>query len=1008
MSVPDDFQIKKPEFSGTYEELLKKYTDLQLRVTRFSAVEQQMINIRNRLDHEISMHKRMHGVNKRALLEMPDDEFSKFISESVVDIFEVEVGLAIIVDTDTPGLLTAGVEGASIAAEEFQQIHSVLTSLCLSGTSGNILKIEPSDYELLRPLLPLKQAYGIQLTDQHNKISLLIAGGILETGVLLYEPLDKDREIIFSLFAQQMLAQVVNRKKNKTIINQVEKIETSGKRLAKITDSFLSFGAIPNENIDLLTKLCGELMKADVAVYFRMDQNFIHCIGKCETEAGLKHDNNCDLCLNLLNNLKDDSFLFYKSDEIQYLKNQHTCFFHEMKTFIGSSVLLENKQLGSLAIIYRRDYAPDENDKQIMKIICAGIAVEELRSISIEKLRQHEQLLASVVQTQQEMICRFLPDTTLTYVNKPYCKAFGKTETQLLGTKVIDLLPDALSTEILGKLSQINTEHPSHTAIQQIQTQDGGFVWQEWTDTAIFDKQNHIVEFQSIGRDITESKQAELERIAREVAEDSNRAKSMFVANMSHEIRTPMNAILGYADILDSALTSKVHKEYIASIKTSSKSLLTIINDILDLSKIEAGKLELHFDIVNTELFFSQFQRIFAPKFEEKNIIYKLEIKPSTPAGFCIDEIRLLQIISNLIGNAIKFTGKGEIKLTVCAENIRVDEKLPLKSDTFADLVIEVNDTGIGIPEDLQEIIFNEFVQADDRKTQGTGLGLAITKRLVTLLGGSVSLTSSLNTGSTFKVIIPGVACSDDAKRKISEDDFIPEFIQFEKSLILVVDDNKENRNYLKDALKNSGITVSMASNGNQALTIARKKLPRLIIADIRMSRMDGFELLKLIRADENLHHIPVIAYTASAMKSSKERILDHDFAGLLIKPVLVSELYKELCRHIPFTSKEHVANGQSFMHDDNKEDVHQLRELIQTLETRFVKKCEAFTSRQPIAEIKEFGDGLIHLGRAHNAKNLISFGEEMLHAANDFNIERILVLINKFPELLNKLKALI
>ena len=461
MSVPDDFQIKKPEFSGTYEELLNKYAELQLRVTRFSAVEQQMINIRNRLDHEIAMHKRMHAINKRALLEMQDEEFSKFISESVVDIFEVEVGLAIIIDTDTPGLLIAGVEGTSVAAEEFQKIHSILTSLCVSSTSGNILKIEPSDYELLKPILPLKQAYGIQLRDLQNNISLLITGGILETGVLLYEPLDKDREIIFSLFAQQMLAQVVNRKKNKTIIRQVEKIETSGKRLAKITDNFLSFGTIPKENIDLLTKLCGELMKADVAVYFRMDQKVIHCIGNCEADADLQHSDNCDLCLNLFKSLKDDSFLFYKSEEIQHLKKQYKCFFNEMKTFIGSSVLLENKPLGSLAIIYSRDYVPDENDKQIMKIICAGIAVEELRSISIEKLRQHEQLLASVVQTQQEMICRFLPDTTLTYVNKPYCKAFGKTETQLLGTKVIDLIPDTLHAEILEILSQINTDHPS-------------------------------------------------------------------------------------------------------------------------------------------------------------------------------------------------------------------------------------------------------------------------------------------------------------------------------------------------------------------------------------------------------------------------------------------------------------------------------------------------------------------------------------------------------------------
>ena len=981
---------------------------MQLRVTRFSAVEQQMINIRTRLDHEITMHKRMHAINKKALLEMSDNEFSKFIAESVVDIFEVEVGLTIIIDTDSPDLQLAGIEGASVAEKDFHKIHTVLSSLCESNASGNILTIEPSDYELLSPILPLKQTYGIRLTDLQNNISLFIAGGILESGVLLYEPLDKDRDIIFSLFAQQMLAQVVNRKKNKTIIRQVERIETSGKRLARITDNFISFGTIPKENIDLLTKLCGELMKADVAAYFRLDQNFIHCIGNCEADTNVHHRGNCELCFNLFTNLKDDSFLFYTSDEISRLKKRYTCNFHEMKTFIGSAVLLENKPLGSLAMIYCRDYVPDENDKQIMKIICAGIAVEELRSISIEKLRQHEQLLASVVQTQQEMICRFLPDTTLTYVNKPYCKAFGKNETQLLGMKVLDLIPETLHKEILEQLTQINTNHPSHTSNHQTQMPDGSFVWQEWTDTAIFDKQNQVIEFQSIGRDITQSKQAEQERIARQVAEDSNRAKSMFVANMSHEIRTPMNAILGYSDILESDLTNKVHKEYIASIKTSSKNLLTIINDILDLSKIEAGKLELHFEIVSTELFFSQFQRIFSPGFERKNIAYKLEIAPSTPAGLYIDEIRLSQIISNLIGNAIKFTDKGRIRLKVYPENLRIVEHSPYNSDTFASLVIEVQDTGIGIPVGLQENIFNEFVQADDRKTQGTGLGLAITKRLVSLMGGSVSLTSSLNKGSTFKVIIPEVACHNDIERKMPENDFSPELIVFEKSLVLVVDDNKENRNYLKDALKNSGITVIMASNGNQALTIAKKELPQLIIADIRMSKMDGFALLKLIRQDEALRHVPVIAYTASAMKTSKVRIFENDFAGLLLKPVLVSELYKELCRHLPYTSKEKQPAGPTLLNTDYKEDVYRVKELVQALETGFTEKCAAFANRQPLAEIKEFGDGLITLGNTHNAKSIIRFGEEMMHAANNFDIERILVLINKFPELVNKLKALL
>ncbi len=998
--------MTQPEFSGTREELLKRYNDLQLRVTRFSAVEQQMINIRNRLDHEIAMHRRMHDCNKKALLEMSDNEFSKFIAESVVDIFEVQVGLIMITHTDLPGSQVPGIEGAYVADEDYAKIQTILTSLCELNTTGNILKIEPSDFESLKPMLPLKQAYGIQLTDRENNISLVIAGGILEGGVLLYDTLDKERDIIFSLFAQQVLAQVVNRKKNKTIIRQVDKIETSGKRLAKITEGFLSFGTSPKDNIDLLTKLCRELLNANSSLYFRLDQSSVQCFGKCETEIG--ETKNCDLCFSFFKNVTDDAFIFYGPDEISTLKKTHTCHFDEMKTFIGCAVLVENKPLGFLAIIYTRDYVLDENDQQVMKIISAGIGVEELRSISVENLRKNEQLLASVVQTQQELICRFLPDTTLTFVNKPYCKAFGMTEDQLLGTKVLDLFPASKHLELLEELNHISADHPSYTSIHPALLPDGTQVWQEWTETGIFDHQNQVVEYQSIGRDITESKQAEQERIARGVAEDSNRAKSMFVANMSHEIRTPMNAILGYADILDSALTNKEHKEYLASIKTSSKTLLTIINDILDLSKIEAGKIELHFDVINTESFFSQFQRIFAPKLEEKKLLYKVDIAPSTPAGLYIDEVRLLQIISNLISNAIKFTNAGHVLLKVYPESLKIVEDTPQKSGTFADLVIEVKDSGIGIPHHLQRSIFEEFVQAEDRQTQGTGLGLAITKRLVDLMHGSISLTSSSDQGSTFKIVLPEVVCFENFHHALPEDKVNPEFIEFEKATILVVDDFEINRNYLHDALKDTNISVVMASNGHQALIKVKKEKPQLIITDIRMPVMDGFELLKKIREDATLCHIPVIAYTASAMTESTKRIVNSDFAGMLVKPVLLRELYVELCKHLPYKSTMPETVDQHSVNEYVEERIVRLEELIETLDNDFTTRCDAFKKRQPIAEIKDFGHDLKNLGQLHHANNLIHYGDEMIRSAENFDIERILVFINRFPELVNKLKVLL
>jgi two-component system sensor histidine kinase EvgS len=367
----------------------------------------------------------------------------------------------------------------------------------------------------------------------------------------------------------------------------------------------------------------------------------------------------------------------------------------------------------------------------------------------------------------------------------------------------------------------------------------------------------------------------------------------------------------------------------------------------------------------------------------------------------------LLQILSNLIGNAIKFTNDGYVRLTVYTENKRTIEDTSLKAGTVVDLVMEVTDTGIGIPEHLQNSVFDEFVQAEDRKTQGTGLGLAITRRLVNLMGGTVSFTSAVNQGSTFKVVIPEVSCVDNVDSRSTGRAVNPESIEFEKATILVVDDYEVNRNYLKDALKKSKIEVLQASNGDQALQIAKRHNPCLIITDTRMPKMDGFKLLEKIKRDRSLRHIPVIAYTASAMKASRQRILESDFAGLLVKPVLVSELYQELCKHLPFKQilPEHGDRDQH--HGEIDEKIHDQLSLIASLESGFMQKYEAYTKRQPIAEIKAFGNELQELGTSHNSRLLIQYGEEMVNAADNFNIERILVLINRFPELVRQIKSL-
>ncbi|MGK5094499.1 PAS domain S-box protein [Deltaproteobacteria bacterium TL4] len=240
---------------------------------------------------------------------------------------------------------------------------------------------------------------------------------------------------------------------------------------------------------------------------------------------------------------------------------------------------------------------------------------------------------------------------------------------------------------------------------------------------------------------------------AKEAAESANRAKSFFLANMSHEIRTPMNAILGFSEILEKRVTDEQQKEYLQAIRASGKSLLTLINDILDLSKVETGKLELKYLAVDPHAIFLEMKQIFSHKIHEKGLDFQIVISPSVPQSLFLDEIRLRQVLLNLIGNAVKFTEKGSIKLSVHAHYTRENRRK-------LNLIFSVEDTGIGIPEDQLEIIFDSFQQAKDQdhaQFGGTGLGLAITKRLVEMMHGHIFATSELGVTTSFNVILEEV-----------------------------------------------------------------------------------------------------------------------------------------------------------------------------------------------------------------------------------------------------------
>ena len=687
-------------------------------------------------------------------------------------------------------------------------------------------------------------------------------------------------------------------------------------------------------------------------------------------------------------------------------------------------LITKRKNGTEFPVLMFRTIIRDNKDKPIALV---GISSDITENKKIQKeLEEYRENLEKLIAKRTNELNKLMEETSDLYENAPcgyhsidangIIVRINNTELKWLGYEKEEVVGKLKALDFLTEESKSNFEvaFQELKAKGEINNVEFEFIRKDGTTfivslnaTSILDDNGSFLRSRTTVFDITESKQIEiaLEKAIQD-AENASRIKSEFLANMSHEIRTPMNAVLGYTDLLSSLLTDQTQKKYIESIKSSGRSLLTLINDILDLSKIEAGRLDLEYDFVDSNFFFKEFERIFALKAQEKGIMFKVEIDSGTPAGIYVVEPRLRQIVFNLIGNAMKFTSEGHVILRVYTDNLQTVKYKKDKSEEFIDLFIEVEDTGIGISKELWEEIFDPFVQIKSRKNfGGTGLGLAITKRLVTLMKGTVELKSELDKGSTFIVRIPNVAFLReyaDLKKDFKID---PSSVIFNKSVLLVIDDVEHNRSYIKDALNDTKIVVIEADEGYKALELAVKNHPDLIISDIRMPNMDGFELLKKIKGIEKLKNIPVLAYSASVLKDQKEKIHNSDFSGLLTKPLNISELYVELMNYLPYKMVE-KQKGPPSPPDNGKSHVKDLAGLLNSLETSLMEDWKSFEVMQPIDGIRKFGNKLVDLGKTHNSNLVINYGEELCSSANSFDIDAILKLLKKYLPLIEEIKS--
>ena len=402
-------------------------------------------------------------------------------------------------------------------------------------------------------------------------------------------------------------------------------------------------------------------------------------------------------------------------------------------------------------------------------------------------------------------------------------------------------------------------------------------------------------------QDLLNKTSEQLEK-AKESAEAANLAKSKFLANMSHEIRTLMNAIIGFTEILKEKEHDSQKYRYFESLHSSGKALLGLINNILDISRLEDGKLNLQYSAMSISGLFQDVKVIFDRKITDKGIKLIVEIGDDLPEFLICDETRVRQILINLLENAVKFTDKGHIRIAAFSRPTK-DE-----SHSSVELIMEVEDTGIGISPGYHREVFDVFCQEGSEKASqsgGTGLGLAITRSLVVMMNGEISVSSELGKGSIFRVTIPKLEIS--TSRSTEENVKKPvdfNAITFDPATVLIVDDVGHNREILATYLEGWEFNIIFAKNGREAIEQASKHDNVLILMDMKMPEMDGYEAVKIMSKDDKLKDIPVIAVTASVTKQSEEEI-SRLCDGYLKKPVSRSDLILEIMKHLTHTVKE-------------------------------------------------------------------------------------------------------
>ena len=652
-------------------------------------------------------------------------------------------------------------------------------------------------------------------------------------------------------------------------------------------------------------------------------------------------------------NSAEQSKAFFKDEDDFVRRIEHLL--KEKQTVIGDLLELKDGR------IYKRDF---------IAISIAGNYIGHLwkyRDVTEKKnaedaIKRREEKYRGIIENMNLGLLEVDNDERIMFANQSFCRITGYMLDELIGKVASQLFLDTSYDASMEEKNNLRKKGVSDAYDIRIKDKNGDYRWMLISGAPLYDDEKRLIGSIGIHLDITEQKKLENELIkSKRVAEESSKAKEIFLANMSHEIRTPMNAILGMSRLLTKTTQNSQQKVYTNAIIQSAENLIVIINDILDLSKIEAGQMQIENIGFSLSDLVTQLERILKYKTEEKGLEFNTATSVHIPHVLIGDPYRINQILLNLVGNAIKFTETGSVELWC---------KLSGTKNGTNQVMFTVKDTGIGIDPEYLKHLYKDFSQEDasiTRKFGGTGLGLSISKRLINLMGGEMNIESTKGVGTviSFSLNLP----TGDARSLNKPSDDLSALKEHQRELIdkkiLLVEDNDFNRLLANTILTTYGALVTEAWNGKVAVEIAAEQPFDLIVMDVQMPVMNGFEATQYIRKELQLD-VPILALTANAVKGEKDKCINAGMDEYIAKPFEEAHLIKTISHLLKKADIGGIGETLVSEDDNNPDNLYSITTLQET-----AGADSAFIQQMLKTFIRQGKESLLKIDEALNERDM-------------------------------------